>query len=26
LGLPTTKFGDPAVGGTEIWSRARYSY
>jgi hypothetical protein len=26
LGRSYTKFGDPAVGGTEIWTRARYSY
>lgn len=26
LGSTTSKFGDPAAGGTEIWTRARYSY
>ena len=26
LGSLTSKFGDPAVGGSEIWTRARYSY
>ena len=26
LGKTFTKFGDPAVGGTEVWMRARYSY
>ncbi len=26
LGHSYTKFGDPAVGGSEIWTRARYSY
>lgn len=26
LGLPYTKFGDPASGGTLIWTRGRYSF
>jgi hypothetical protein len=26
LGRYYTKFGDPAAGGTDIWTRARYSY
>ena len=26
LGGDTSKFGDPAAGGTDIWTRARYSY
>jgi hypothetical protein len=26
LGKTQTKFGDPAAGGSEIWTRARFSY
>ena len=26
LGKDHTKFGDPAAGGTDIWTRARYSF
>ncbi len=26
LGARTTKFGDPAAGGTEVFTRGRYSF